>query len=99
MRFDAQEYAGRDYDFARTRNRDVTRDVGRRSADGAAGLIANRAARPGGGMKTGLTAGGGMLLGLVFGAAFGHVALGMIFGLLFGAAVAAKRRSRAAKSN
>ncbi len=50
-------------------------------------------------MKTGLTAGGGMLLGLVFGLAVGHVALGLVFGLLFGAAVAAKRRSRAAKSN
>ena len=45
-------------------------------------------------MNKGLTAGGGMVLGLVFGAAFGHVALGMIFGLMFGGAVAA-RRSRA----
>lgn len=48
--------------------------------------------------KRGLTAGGGMVLGLVFGAAFGHVALGMMIGLLLGAAVAAKR-SRADKSN
>ena len=39
-----------------------------------------------------------MILGLIFGAAFGHVALGMIFGMLLGAAVAA-RRNRAAKSN
>ena len=49
-------------------------------------------------MKTGLTAGGGMLLGLLVGIIFfGHPALGMIFGLLFGAAVAS-RRARAAKS-
>ena len=45
-------------------------------------------------MSKGLTAGGGMLLGMMFGLAFGHMVLGMIFGLLFGAAVAA-RRSRA----
>jgi hypothetical protein len=49
-------------------------------------------------MKKGLTAGGGMLLGMMFGLAFGHMVLGMVFGLLFGAAAAA-RRSRAAKSN
>lgn len=49
-------------------------------------------------MTKGLTAGGGMLLGMIFGLAFGHMVLGMVFGLLFGAAVAA-RRSRAAKSN
>ena len=48
--------------------------------------------------RRGLTAGGGMLLGMMFGIAFGHMVLGMIFGLLFGAAVAA-RRSRAAKSH
>ena len=42
--------------------------------------------------RTGLTAGGGMVLGIIFGAAFGNVALGMIFGMLFGAAVAARRR-------
>ena len=48
-------------------------------------------------MKTGLTAGGGMLLGLIVGIIFGHLALGMIFGMLFGAAVTA-RRARAAKS-
>ncbi|MCC7182377.1 MAG: hypothetical protein IT509_02255 [Rhodocyclaceae bacterium] len=45
-------------------------------------------------MKKGLTAGGGMILGLIFGAAFGHVALGMIFGLLLGAGAAAARRRR-----
>jgi hypothetical protein len=39
-----------------------------------------------------------MVLGIIFGAAFGHVALGMIFGMLFGAAVAARRR-RAPRSN
>jgi hypothetical protein len=49
-------------------------------------------------MGKGLTAGGGMLLGMMFGLAFGHMVLGMVFGLLFGAAVAA-RRSRPAKSN
>jgi hypothetical protein len=49
-------------------------------------------------MRTGLTAGGGMLLGMMFGIAFGNMVLGMVFGLLFGAAVAG-RRSRAAKSN
>ena len=42
-------------------------------------------------MAKGLTAGGGMLLGMIFGLAFGHMVLGMLFGLLFGAAVAAKR--------
>lgn len=47
--------------------------------------------------RQGLTAGGGMILGMIFGMAFGHLALGMILGLLFGAAVAA-RRSRAAGS-
>ena len=50
-------------------------------------------------MRTGLTAGGGMILGMVFGSAFGNVALGMIFVMLFGAAVAAGRRRRAAGSN
>lgn len=49
-------------------------------------------------MKTGLTAGGGMFLGMIFGIIFGHLALGMIFGLFLGAAVAA-RRSRVAKSD
>jgi hypothetical protein len=48
-------------------------------------------------MRRGLTAGGGMLLGMMFGIAFGKIAIGMIFGLLFGAAVAG-RRSRSAKS-
>jgi hypothetical protein len=48
-------------------------------------------------MRRGLTAGGGMLLGMMFGIAFGHMVLGMIFGLLLGSA-AAGRRSRAAKS-
>ena len=46
----------------------------------------------------GLTAGGGMVLGMVFGIAFGHMVLGMVFGLIVGAAVA-KRRARAARSN
>jgi hypothetical protein len=47
--------------------------------------------------KHGLTAGGGMILGLIFGAAFGNPALGMIVGMLFGAAVAGARRRRAAR--
>jgi len=47
-------------------------------------------------MRQGLTAGGGLVLGMIFGIAFGHIALGMIFGLLLGAAAAA-RRSRAAR--
>ena len=42
-------------------------------------------------MKTGLTAGGGLFLGMIAGIIFGQLALGMIFGLLFGAAVAARR--------
>ena len=48
--------------------------------------------------RQGLTAGGGMVLGMIFGLAMGHMVLGMVFGLMFGAAAAA-RRSRAAKSN
>ena len=49
-------------------------------------------------MRTGLTAGGGMILGLIFGAAFGHAALGMIIGMLLGAA-SQRRRARAAASH
>jgi len=49
--------------------------------------------------RRGLTAGGGMVLGLIFGLAMGHMVLGMVFGLIFGGAVAAARRSRTAKSN
>ena len=49
-------------------------------------------------MKRGLTAGGGMVLGMIFGIVFGHIALGMVFGMIFGGAVAA-RRARAAKSD
>lgn len=48
-------------------------------------------------MKNGLTAGGGMVLGMIFGIAFGHMILGMVIGLLFGSAAAAAR-SRSAKS-
>jgi len=45
-------------------------------------------------MRPGLTAGGGMLVGMIVGLIFfGHPALGMIFGMLFGATVAARRRS------
>ena len=51
----------------------------------------------GGAMKTrGLTAGGGMVLGMIFGIAMGHLVLGMVLGLIFGGAVAAARRSRTA---
>jgi hypothetical protein len=49
-------------------------------------------------MRTGLTAGGGMILGMIVGTIFHHLALGMIFGLLLGGAVAA-RQSRAAGSD
>ena len=49
--------------------------------------------------KRELTAGGGMLLGIMFGAALGgHIVLGMVIGLLFGAAAAA-RRARLTDSN
>jgi F0F1-type ATP synthase assembly protein I len=48
----------------------------------------------GGEINKGLTAGGGMVLGMIFGIIFDHLALGMIFGLFCGAAAAA-RRSRA----
>ena len=48
--------------------------------------------------QSGLTAGGGMVLGMIFGIIFDHLALGMIFGLLIGGAVAARRR-REASSN
>ena len=44
--------------------------------------------------QRGLTAGGGMILGMIFGLATGHLVLGMVFGLIFGAAAAARRRSR-----
>ena len=49
-------------------------------------------------MKRGLTAGGGMVLGMIFGIAMGHLVLGMVFGLIFGGAAAA-RRARAAKAD
>ena len=48
--------------------------------------------------KRGLTAGGGMVLGMIVGIAMGNMVLGMIFGLIFGGAVAAARRSGTAKS-
>ena len=49
-------------------------------------------------MKKGLTAGGGMVLGMIFGIALGKMVVGMVVGLIFGGAVAAARRSRTAKS-
>ncbi len=48
-------------------------------------------------MRKGLTAGGGMVLGMIFGIALGEMVVGMVFGLIFGGAVAAARRSRTAK--
>ena len=58
-------------------------------------------------MRTGLTAGGGMVLGtgvgMMFGILFGHMVLGMVFGtalgLIFGGAVARRQRSSAPPSN
>lgn len=44
--------------------------------------------------KRGLTAGGGLVLGMIFGLAMGHMVIGMVIGLLFGGAVAAARRAR-----
>jgi hypothetical protein len=49
-------------------------------------------------MRSELTAGGGLILGLIFGIAVGNPPLGMTFGLLLGAAAAAKR-SRAPRSS
>ena len=49
--------------------------------------------------RRGLTAGGGMVLGMIFGIVSGHLALGMIFGLIFGGAVARRRRSSTPPSN
>jgi hypothetical protein len=49
--------------------------------------------------RRGLTAGGGMVLGMIFGIAMGNMVLGMVLGLCLGGAVASVRRSRAAKSN
>lgn len=45
-------------------------------------------------MYKGLTAGGGMILGMIVGIMFDRIVLGMIFGMLLGAAVAAARRRR-----
>jgi hypothetical protein len=43
-------------------------------------------------MKRGLTAGGGMILGMAIGIAFGHMILGMVIGLLLGGTIAVLRR-------
>jgi hypothetical protein len=62
----------------------------------------------GGEMTTGLTAAGGMALGMVVGIIFDSLGggdehrgmvLGMIFGLVFGSVVAGLRRSRSSRSN
>ena len=51
-------------------------------------------------MRKGLTAGGGMVLGMIFGIAMGNVALGLVIGLVVGSALAARgRRSSAPPSN
>ena len=47
--------------------------------------------------KSGLTAGGGMVLGMIFGIAMGHLVLGMVFGLIIGSIVAGRRRAGAAR--
>jgi hypothetical protein len=49
--------------------------------------------------RRGLTACGGLILGMIFGLAMGHLVLGMVIGLLFGAAVAAARRGAARRSS
>jgi hypothetical protein len=62
----------------------------------------------GGEMRTGLTAGGGMVLGMIIGIIFDSLGrgdehrgmvLGMVFGLVFGGVVAGLRRSRSSRSN
>ncbi len=60
-------------------------------------------------MRTGLTAGGGMVLGMIVGIIFDSLGrggdehrgmvLGMVFGLVFGSVVAGLRRSRSSRSN
>ena len=50
-------------------------------------------------MRTGLTAGGGLFLGMILGMIFDHLALGMLFGLMVGAAAERRRRTRAAGSH
>ena len=44
-------------------------------------------------MKTGLSAGGGLIFGMLLGIALGNTGLGVIFGVLFAAAAAVRRRS------
>lgn len=50
-------------------------------------------------MRRGLTAGGGMVLGVALGIAFGHMILGMVLGLILGGAVARQRRTELASSS
>jgi hypothetical protein len=50
-------------------------------------------------MKTGLTAGSGLFLGMIFGMVFNHLPLGMLFGLMVGAAAERRRQIRAAGSH
>jgi hypothetical protein len=60
-------------------------------------------------MRTGLTAGGGVALGMIVGIIFDSLGggvnehrglvLGMVFGLVLGSIVAALRRSRSSRSN
>ena len=70
-----------------------------RSACWRPGRSAAFAIHEGGEMRTGLTAGGGMFLGMIFGIVFDHLVLGMLFGLIVGAAAARRRRARAAGSD
>ena len=49
--------------------------------------------------RRGLTAAGGMVLGMIFGLATGHLVVGMVIGLLFGGAVAAARRGADRRSS
>ena len=46
-----------------------------------------------------LKAGSGMVLGMIFGIAMGHLALGMVFGLALGAAIGRRRSGAAGRSN
>jgi hypothetical protein len=49
-------------------------------------------------MRAGLTAGGGLSLGMIFGM-IDHMALGLLFGLMVGAAAERRRQIPAAGSN
>jgi hypothetical protein len=46
-----------------------------------------------------LKAGSGMVLGMIFEIAMGHLVLGMVFGLALGAAIGRRRSGAAGRSN